>query len=234
MIKKLAALAMGLMLCAGGWAGEAEVKREVETRLKTRVESVTKAGLLGLYEVILDGQVVYTDEKASAFIFEGQLVDAKSGRNLTEERKRKLSAIPFSELPLERAIKQVRGNGKRVIATFEDPNCGYCKRLAKELVGLNNATIYTFLLPILGEDSDRKSRQIWCAADRAKAWNDWMVEERAPSGKDNCDTSVLARNVEFARKWKINGTPAIVFADGERAPGALPLAAIEQKLGSMK
>src|SRR5574343_112040 len=181
MIKKLVAAFAGLACCVAVQAGEAEVKREVEARLKTRVESVTKAGLLGLYEVILDGQVVYTDEKVSAFIFEGQLVDAKSGRNLTDERKRKLSAIHFSELPLERAIKQVRGNGKRVIATFEDPKCGYCKRLAKDLQGLKDATIYTFLYPILSPDSTDKSKNIWCAKDRATAWNDWMTAGKAPA-----------------------------------------------------
>ena len=125
----------------------------------------------------------YTDEKMTAFIAGGQLIEGKTMKNLTEERMRKLTAIKFSELPLERAIKQVRGDGKRVLATFEDPNCGYCKRLAKDLQKLDNVTIYTFLYPILSEDSIRKSKQIWCSADRAKAWNDWMVEGRAPAGQ---------------------------------------------------
>jgi thiol:disulfide interchange protein DsbC len=155
-------------------------------------------------------------------------------KNTTEERMRKLTAIKFSELPLERAIKQVRGNGKRVMATFEDPNCGYCKRLAKDLLKLENATVYTFLLPILSEDSLKKSRQIWCSSDRAKAWNDWMVDGKTPAGKEDCDTSAVDKNREFASKLKITGTPTIFFADGERVPGAMPIDRIEQKLSAAK
>ena len=147
---------------------------------------------------------------------------------------RKLTAIKFSELPLDRAIKQVRGDGKRVLATFEDPNCGYCKRLAKDLLKLDNVTVYTFLYPILSEDSIRKSKQIWCSADRAKAWNDWMVEGRAPAGKDDCDTAAITKNQEYGRRLGISGTPTMFFADGERVPGAMPLAKIEQKLGQLK
>jgi len=117
-----------------------------------------------------------------------------------------------------------------VLATFEDPNCGYCKRLAKELTKLDNITVYTFLVPILSEDSFKKSKQIWCASDRAKAWNDWMVENKAPEGKDDCDTSAIVKNMEFGRKLKINGTPTMFFTDGERVPGAMPIDRIEQKL----
>ncbi|MGE5945732.1 MAG: DsbC family protein, partial [Betaproteobacteria bacterium] len=202
--------------------------------LGTKVESVSKAGYLGMYEVYADGTIFYTDEKMTAIMVGGQLIDAKTMKNVTEERMRKLTAIKFSELPFERAIKQVRGDGKRVIATFEDPNCGYCKRLAKDLQKLDNATVYTFLYPILSEDSLKKSKQIWCAADRAKAWNDWMVDGRAPSGKEDCDTSAITKNQEFGRRLNISGTPTIFFVDGERVPGAMPLAKIEQKLGQAK
>jgi thiol:disulfide interchange protein DsbC len=155
-------------------------------------------------------------------------------KNVTEERMRKLTAIKFTELPLDRAIKQVRGDGKRVMATFEDPNCGYCKRLAKDLLKLENVTVYTFLYPILSEDSLKKSKQIWCSADRAKAWNDWMVEGRAPAGKEDCDTSAITKNQEFGRRLSISGTPTMFFADGERVPGAMPLPKIEQKLSQAK
>jgi len=130
---------------------------------------------MGLYEVYADGNIFYTDEKVTAIVLSGQLIDAKTMKNVTDESMKKLTAIKFGELPLDRAIKQVRGDGKRVMATFEDPNCGYCKRLAKDLQKLDNVTIYTFLLPILSEDSVHKSKQIWCSADRAKAWNDWML-----------------------------------------------------------
>ncbi|MEN3372699.1 DsbC family protein [Dechloromonas sp. ZS-1] len=221
-------------LSLGVMADEADIRKGMEAKLGTKVESVTKSGYMGLYEVYADGNVLYTDEKMTAIMVGAQLIDAKTMKNVTEERMKKLSAIKFSELPLERAIKQVKGDGRRVLATFEDPNCGYCKRLAKDLQKLDNVTVYTFLYPILSEDSVRKSRQIWCASDRAKAWSDWMVEGRALNGKEDCDVSAIARNQELGRRLNITGTPTIFFVDGERVPGAMPLARIEQKLNQAR
>jgi len=140
------------------------------------------------------------------------------------------TAIKFADLPLALAVKQVRGDGKRVLATFEDPNCGYCKKMAREIAKLDNVTIYTFLYPILSPDSLEKSNQIWCAADKAKAWNEWMIDGKAPGGKGDCDTTAVKKSVETGRKLAINGTPTIFFADGGSIPGAVPLAQIEQKL----
>ena len=233
MLKKIIPLAVMLAL-GTAQADEAEIKKAMEAKLGAKVESVTKSGYLGLYEIYADGNIFYTDEKLSAILVGAQLIDGKTMKNLTEERVRKLTAIKFSDLPLDRAIKHVRGDGKRFLATFEDPNCGYCKRLAKDLLKLDNVTVYTFLYPILSEDSVRKSRQIWCSSDRAKAWNDWMVDGKAPSAKDDCDTSAIAKNQEFGRKLNITGTPTMFFADGERVPGAMPLDRIEQRLGKAK
>ena len=234
MFKKVVLATVLAMGVASVVADEADVKKSVESNLRIKVDSVTKAGYLGLYEVYADGNIFYTDEKVTAFVFGGQLVEAKAKRNVTEERMRKLTAIKFSELPLERAIKQVKGDGKRVLATFEDPNCGYCKRLAKDLQKLDNVTIYTFLYPILSEDSVKKSRQIWCSSDRAKVWNDWMIDGKAPSGKDDCDVSAVNSNRDYGMKLNISGTPTIFFADGTRVPGAMPLPQIEQKLSGAK
>jgi thiol:disulfide interchange protein DsbC len=233
MLKKFLPVVLAVAFGAQAVADEADIKKSMESKLGTRVESVTKSGYLGLYEVFADGNIVYTDEKGTAIIV-GPLIDGKTMKNVTEERMKKLTAIKFSELPLDRAIKQVRGDGKRVMATFEDPNCGYCKRLAKELLKLDNVTVYTFLLPILSEDSVRKSKQIWCSSDRARAWNDWMIDGKAPAGREDCDTTAISKNQEFGRKLNISGTPTMFFSDGERVPGAMPLARIEQKLGQVK
>lgn len=233
MLKKMLSLTLAMACASFAIADEADIRKAMESKLGTKVESVTKSGYLGLYEVFADGNIVYTDEKATAIIV-GPLIDGKTMKNVTEERMRKLTAIRFNDLPLDRAIKQVRGDGKRVLATFEDPNCGYCKRLAKEMLKLDNVTIYTFLLPILSEDSVRKSRQIWCTSDRAKTWNDWMLDGKAPAGREDCDTSAITKNQEFGRKLNISGTPTLFFGDGERIPGAVPLARIEQKLNQVK
>lgn len=243
MLRQIVSAALLSFFMLGCSAQEAEIQKAVESRLGIKVDSVTKAGYFGLYEVYADGNIFYTDEKVTAMLIGGDmirapqalnLIDLKTNRNITDERMRKLNAIKFSDLPLEQAIKQVRGNGKRVIATFEDPNCGYCKRLAKDLQKLENVTIYTFLYPILSEDSLKKSRQIWCAADRNRAWLDWIIDGKQPGGRDNCDTGAVSKNQEFGRRLNITGTPTIIFADGERIPGAVPLATLEQKLNQQK
>jgi len=229
MLKKLLPLALAATFCLPAIADEASVKKAVEAKLGGKVSSVVKTSYLGLYEVYADGQIIYTDDKVSALVI-GTLIDGKTMKNVTDERMQKLTAIKFSDLPLELAVKQVRGDGKRVFATFEDPNCGYCKKLAKDMVKLDNVTIYTFLYPILSPDSLEKSKQIWCSADKAKAWTDWMVDGKAPGGKGDCDTAAVQKTVETGHRLAINGTPTIFFADGERIPGAVPVAKIEQKL----
>lgn len=233
MLKKLIPLALAgtlSALCLPVFAQqEANVKKILEAKLGTPVTSVTKSGYMGLYEVYVDNQIIYTDERVTA-ILAGNLIDTKTMTSVTDQRMQKLNAIKFSDLPLDQAIKQVKGDGSRVLATFEDPNCGYCKRLAQDLAKLDNVTIYTFLYPILSEDSVQKSQRIWCASDRAQAWNSWIIDAKAPTGKNDCDTSAVSRNQEFGQKHRITGTPTIFFANGERVAGALPLARLEQKL----
>jgi thiol:disulfide interchange protein DsbC len=232
-MKRLLALLSFAVCTTLTWGGEAEVKKAWEsTFTEMKVDSVTKADYLGLYEVYAEGEIFYTDEKLTA-ILHGELIDAKTRKNITLAHKQKLTAIKFSDLPLASAVKQVRGNGKRVFATFEDPNCGYCKRLAKDMATLDNATIYTFLYPILSPDSAEKSGKIWCAPDRAKAWTDWMTQgKEPPAAAAGCDSAAISKNVALGRKLSVTGTPTIIFANGERVSGALPLADLEQKLTS--
>jgi thiol:disulfide interchange protein DsbC len=177
--------------------------------------------------VLVDGELIYTDEKITHVIL-GNIIDAKTRKNLTEERKQKLGQIKFSDLPLELAVKQVKGNGKRVLATFEDPNCGYCKRLAKELQGMTDITVYTFIYPIF-PNSGELSQAIWCAPDRSKAWNDYMLNGTTPPNK-KCDTAGLDKVTALGQKLRINGTPALFFADGSRVPGYMPAATLEKAL----
>lgn len=232
-LKSLAALlCAGALLSLPALADEASVKKAVEEKINGKVDSVVKSGYLGLYEVYADGQVLYTDEKVSALLI-GTLVDGKTMQNVTAERMKKLSAIKVSDLPLDLAVKQVKGNGKRLLITFEDPNCGYCKRLIKDLQKLDNVTIYTFLYPILSPDSMEKSKQVWCASDRATAWTSMMTSVRPFSGRSDCDTTAVQKSYDLGRRLNISGTPTLFFADGERIPGAVPLEKIQEKLNSL-
>ena len=230
-IKVLGVALLAGVLSSSAFASANAVKAALEKKLGgAQIVSVTPTPFLGLYEVYTGDRLMYTDAKVTVLL-NGDLIDLKAMQNVSEARMSTLSAVSFSSLPLDQAFKQVRGNGKRVLAVFEDPNCGYCKRLAKDLVKLDNVTIYTFLVPMLGPDSLKKSQQIWCAANPAKTWADWMIEAKAPAGATDCDTSVLQKNAALAEKLRINGTPTLIFANGDRIPGAVPLDKIEQKLG---
>jgi thiol:disulfide interchange protein DsbC len=202
-------------------ADEADVKKAVEAKLG-KVERIVRAPITGIWEVTVDGQIVYSDDKGSYMIL-GNLLDMKTGRNLTAERQ-------FNALPLDLALKQVRGSGKNIMVTFEDPNCGYCKKLAKDILTLKDVTVYTFLLPVLGDDSYEKSKAIWCAPDKAKVWMDWMTTGKAlPAIPAKCDVAGLNKSAQLGSKLRINGTPQIFFANGERVPGYIPATEIEKR-----
>lgn len=209
-------------------ANEGAVKSAVENWLGAKVDGVRKTAYLGLYEVRLGTDLIYVDEKLT-YIFNGEIIEAKSRKNLTQERVNKLLAINFSDLPLDQAVKIVRGSGKRVMATFEDPNCGYCKRLAKDMQSMTDVTIYTFLFPILSQDSIDKAKSIWCSPDRAKAWMEWMVNGVRPNGGGDC-ANPIQDVVALGQKLGIRGTPTIFVSSGERIPGAVPVAQIEKAL----
>ena len=211
-------------------ADEATVKKTVESAFGLQVENVTKSGYMGLYEIYANGQIMYTDERVTGLLV-GSLVDAKTKKIVSAERMKKLTAVKFSDLPLDKAIKTVRGDGSRVMATFEDPHCGYCKRLAGDLQKLDIVTIYTFLYPILSEASVETSKKVWCSTDRARAWNALMVEGKMPEAASGCQTPIQDM-LELGRKLNIGGTPTLVFASGERIPGAVTLDTIEQRLAA--
>jgi thiol:disulfide interchange protein DsbC len=210
------------------WAGacladEASVRQTVEARFGVKVDDVAKTGYGGLYEVRMGEELVYTDEKVT-YLMVGSLIDGKTRENITETRKEKLATINFDELPLDAAIKTVRGSGRVALAVFADPNCGFCKRMERDLAAMSDVTIYTFLYPILdgptNGDSMRKSKAIWCAKDRSKAWFDLMLKSVSPIMMGNCDTSVLQRNLDLGQKLGISGTPTSFVRSGQRIVGA--------------
>ena len=213
---------------------EKQIRTEIQKRLGTsaNVRNVTPSPIPGLFEVQVNNEIFYTDSNAK-YLIQGEMVELASGNNLTTKRQEDINRIKWSELPQAQAFKVVRGNGSRQIAVFSDPNCGYCKRLEKTLQQLDNVTIYNYLIPILSADSALKSKQIWCAADQQKVWNDWMLNNLGPSGKSDC-ANPIDKNLTLAKNYGINGTPTIFFTDGSRFPGAVQLADIEKKLASLK
>jgi len=225
-----------LILCSSSmWAQDANLKKTLSERLPSlpKIEEISKTPMPGVFEIRVQGnEIFYTDAKGD-FLIQGALIDTKQKRNLTEERNDKLSAIPFDSLPLKYAFSQVKGNGKRKLVVFADPNCGYCKRFERDLQKIDNVTIYHMMYPVLGEDSKVKSHNIACAKHGAKTWNDWMLQGIAPPAVA-CDNHNIDAIVEFGKKNRINGTPTLFVADGTRVPGAIEAAQIESLLNGVK
>ena len=224
----LAAAALTLSLSATGQ--ESAIRKSLSERIPQfeKIDEVQPTAMPGLYEVRIGTDPFYTDAKGN-YLIQGELFDTKARRNLTEDRITKLTAVDFAALPLKDAFTIVRGDGKRKLAVFEDPNCGYCKRFERDLQSVDNVTIYLFLYPILSPDSVEKSRNIWCAKDRVAAWQDYMVRDKTPAPAA-CDTGALQRNLAFGKKYKITGTPTLIFTNGSRVPGAIGAQDVEKRL----
>ncbi|HJV51415.1 MAG TPA: DsbC family protein [Noviherbaspirillum sp.] len=240
MNKPIKLLASALLAVVAGTAladsaQEAAIKKAIEPRLgeDVKIDSVTKTPYAGLYELRIDGDILYTDAKGE-YLFVGRVIDTKTMADQTKARLDEINKIKFSDLPLDSAIKTVKGNGKRVIAVFEDPNCGYCKRFRHTVAEMDNVTVYTFMYNILSPDSAAKSRDIWCTSDRAKAWDEWMLKGKAAaSAPANC-TAPNDKILALGQKLKVTGTPTIFFMDGTRIPGAVDAKALEAKFASIK
>lgn len=236
-IKLVAALLLaGVALTAlAETAQEANIKKLIEPRLSdgAKVQSVVKTPYSGLFEVRIGSDVVYTDAKAQ-YLFVGRILNTQTYQDYTKDRLDEISKIKFSDLPFESALKTVKGNGARKIAVFEDPNCGYCKRFRHTLEDVDNVTVYTFMYNILSPDSAVKSKNVWCSSERAKAWDDWMLNGKQPAvAPEKCITpndKILA----LGQQMKITGTPTIFFTDGTRIPGAVDAKALEAKFASVK
>ena len=210
---------------------EARLRQALQAKLpKVGIDSITRTPFPGIYEVVTGGEIVYTDAKGE-FMMGGTLYDLRNTpiRNITQDTQQKIAAKTITAAH-DNAIKQVRGNGKRVVYTFEDPNCGYCRELYKELAKMTDVTVYTFLLPILSPDSSDKSRAIWCSRDRAKAWEQMMTRGALTEAGKSCDTP-LEKNSQIAQKLGIRGTPAIYLASGQQLGGFVSAQQIEQALG---
>ncbi len=228
-------LCVGMLVSMSVQADEAVVRKAFQAKFPAmKIESVSRMPFQGLYEVVFDGQIVYTDEKLS-YLMSGNLFDLRNSqeRNLTSERRSQVAAGALVKAQAN-AIKRVKGSGKRIVYTFEDPNCGYCKELQKELNKMTDITIYTFLLPILSPDSTEKSRAVWCSKDRAKAWDDLMNKATLPvHAAKNC-TTPLDENQELAQRFGVKGTPAVYLANGQQVGGYLPSDKLEQALAAVK
>ena len=229
MLKSLL-LAFALLCCSAAHADDAALKAKLQKNL-TQIGTITqvnKSSILGLYEVVTDNNELYYTDEAGRYLIAGEIIDLKDMHNLTQARLKTLFPVDIDKLPLNLAMKRVKGNGQRRMAYFADPNCGYCKKLEAELKNVDNVTLYRFLIPIF-KGSDVKIRDILCSADPNKTWEDWMLNGIAPPA-GNCPTPNTAKVLALSEKMRVNGTPTLIFANGTMQPGYLPAADLEKAL----
>lgn len=234
MTMRLLATAALLAAAFAAAADEAAVRRLLQDSLRGegQVESVQKTPYADLYEVVIrspDGPAIYYVDSRATVIITGQVIDAKTGRNLTEERQSTLEAVKWESLPFEWAITTVRGTGRRKIAILSDPNCPYCKRLEGELAKLGDITVHILPYAILGPTSERQAKAVWCSKDRTKAWDDLMFQRIEPRPDRDCDTPV-EKLQEFGRRIGARATPTWFLESGQRFSGALPLDRVRRLL----
>lgn len=220
------------ILWSSAHAGENEIRKSLQSKFPGigKLEHIVKTPYAGLYEVVIDDQLLYTDAQGE-YIFEGNIIDAKSRRDLSGERRQVLFAIDFDKLPLELAVKKVKGNGKRKLAIFTDPNCTFCRRLEKELSGVTDVTLYFFMYPIF-PGSDEIVRNVLCSKNPIKAWDDWMLSNIAPA-KAVCETQT-EKVLALGQKLHVNGTPNLIFGNGIQSPGFLPMEQLEKNLNETR
>jgi thiol:disulfide interchange protein DsbC len=227
------ALAATLMFAATAQANESVIRKALTQQFPgASIASVKKTPYSGLFEVYLDGQLVYVDAKAQ-YVFAGDVIDLKTRTNLSQERLNRLQAIDWKTLPLKNALKTVKGKGQRQLVVFSDIDCPYCRKFEAELAKVDNITVYTFLYPIEGlhPKAVQTSKQIWCAPDRNKAWDEYIARGTVPSNDGKCTNPVEA-TMALGNKLKVSGTPTLVFANGVRVPGMVPAAQLERLLAA--
>ncbi|CAM3384440.1 putative thiol:disulfide interchange protein DsbC [Bordetella sputigena] len=203
----------------GGGADTDQVGALFRQRFPDLTITAVRRTPYGLYEVQVGMDLIYTDAKVG-WVMEGPLIDASTRQDITRERQEQIGTISFDQLPLNLAVKRVTGDGSRVVAVFEDPNCGYCKQLRHTLEDIPNLTVYTFIYPILAPDSRVKARDIWCAQKPGQAWDDWMVRGKLPEAA-NCNAPI-DQVLALGQRLMVRGTPTLFFPDGSRVSGALP------------
>lgn len=227
------ALAAILMLASGAQANETVIRKALLQQFpNAQISSIKKTPYSGLFEVYLDGQLLYSDAKAQ-YIFTGDVIDLKNRSNLTQARLNQLQAVNWDTLPLKNALKTVKGTGARKLVVFSDVDCPYCRKFEAELTKVDNITVYTFLYPVEGlhPKAVQTSKQIWCAPDRNKAWDDYITKEIVPKNDGQCSNPV-EETIALGARLKISGTPTIIFADGQRVPGMVPATQLERLLAA--
>jgi len=218
----------------GDAATIANVQQTLQARFpKIHIDKIQASQWPYLYEVITDGELFYVDTTGN-YLFYGKVMDTRTKEDLTEKRWNALNQVDFKSLPLELALKEIKGDGSRKLAVFADPHCPFCTRFIKTLGEMDNITVYTFLFPLEGlhPGATERAKLIWCAKDKVTAWHEWMLNQK-DTPTTACNTEQMDIVKQVGDKLKINGTPTLIFEDGNRVPGAIGKDDLERTFKSL-
>jgi thiol:disulfide interchange protein DsbC len=226
-------LLLAVLAAPGARADEAAIRRVIEAKLGgARVESVQPTPVPGIFEVQFRGadgpRIIYTDAQAAHIII-GEIIEARTERNLTEERMRRAAAISMDSLPYDLAVKVQRGNGRRMLAVFSDPHCPACVEFERTLARIDDVTIHYFMYPVIRPELADHSRAVWCSPDRAKAWLDLAQRRQPPAVSPGCDTPI-EKILAIGGRLGVRSTPTTFFANGERVRGGMSAAQLRSRL----
>jgi thiol:disulfide interchange protein DsbC len=230
--KRYLLLVAALALSSTAAANEAAIRRNLEPKLNAKIEAIQPAPVPGLWEVRVQSNegigILYTDSSGT-FVIEGNIIDVRTGHDLTQERLRKLSAIKFEALPLDQAVKIQRGDGRRLLVMFSDPYCPACRQFEKALLHVDNITVYVFMYPVIRPERADHSKAVWCSPDRSKAWLELAIDHKPPAASPECENPI-EKNLRLGRSLRVNSTPTLILANGERVSGGLPPPALQDLL----
>lgn len=196
-------------------------------------DAVVKKSFGNFYAIVRGNEVIYINDDLSILI-NGDVVDLKENRSLTGAlREANRPRVDPADLRAAETDAIRMGTGKRKVFVFSDPDCPYCRQLQGELGKLQDVSVFVLPLPLasLHPNAATIAENIWCAADRAAAWNAYLLRGQKPV--DRKCSNPLDRNAALATKYRVLGTPAIVFEDGSVVPGAVPASMIEARLAAL-
>lgn len=182
---------------------------------------ISETPIDGLYEVIVGSQVVYMSVDAR-FMIEGDLIDLKTKRNISEEAKSIIRLASIEKLGADNMLIYKPKNVKNTITVFTDIDCPYCRRLHNEIPDYmkNEVEVRYIFMPLKGKADMEKTISVWCADNKQMA-----LDTAKAGGEVESKTckNPINDHLKLARALGVRGTPAIVLQNGEMLPGYVPV-----------
>lgn len=195
------------------------------------IEAIAESAMPGLYQIQLKGGRLLYASADGQFLIQGYLFQFKDGEpvNLTEQDQSRAVAASINAIPVSEMVVFAPEKPKTHITVFTDTDCGYCQKLHSEVAELNRLGVEVRYLAFprqgLGSPAAQVLTSVWCADDRKVAMNKAKAREEVPV--KNCENPI-AEQYQLGQLIGVQGTPAIILADGQMIPGYQPAPQLAQ------